>query len=63
MMQNPFGLFVSRCPNCRSILYRSVEPRGAVERAFQWLLHPYQCSLCGRHFYLCRTEIRSIEMQ
>jgi len=63
MMQNPFGLFASRCPHCRSIRYRNAGPRDMVERAFEWLLHSYRCSLCGRHFFLFRLETRSIEMQ
>ena len=45
-------LFSSRCPHCRSIEFRSVGIRNGVEQAFQWLLQPYRCSLCGRHFFL-----------
>ena len=34
--------------------FRSVGARNAIETAFQWLLQPYSCSLCGRRFFLFR---------
>lgn len=44
----------AQCPHCRSIDFRRVGARNGVERAMLWLLQPYRCSLCGRHFYLFR---------
>jgi len=48
--------FSARCPHCRSIELRSVGMRNALERAFHWLLQPYRCCLCGRHFFLFRWQ-------
>jgi predicted Zn-ribbon and HTH transcriptional regulator len=42
----------ARCPHCKSIDYRKVGARGALEEALQWLLRPFRCGLCGHHFYL-----------
>ncbi len=44
----------SHCPFCRSVDYRSVGLRNAFERAVNWLVRPYRCSLCGKHFFLFR---------
>jgi transposase-like protein len=51
------GLLSTRCPHCKSIDFRSVGVRSTFERAFHWLLQPYRCSLCGRHFCLFRWQI------
>jgi transposase-like protein len=48
------GLFSASCPRCKSIEFRSVGLRNGFERAFGWLLQPFRCSLCGRHFFLFR---------
>jgi hypothetical protein len=42
------------CPHCKSIEFRGVGPRNAMERAVHWLLLPYRCDLCGHHFFLMR---------
>jgi hypothetical protein len=42
------------CPHCKSIEFRGVGVRNAVERALYWILLPYRCSLCGHHFFLLR---------
>jgi hypothetical protein len=34
--------------------YRSVGVRNTLEAAFHWLLLPFRCGLCGRHFFLLR---------
>jgi hypothetical protein len=52
MIDSKAVLFSARCPHCRSIEIRSVGTRNAMERAFLWLLQPYRCCLCGRHFFL-----------
>jgi len=52
--KNPF--FSAQCPNCRSIDFRSVGVRNSIEKAFHWLLQPYRCGLCGRHFFLFRWQ-------
>jgi hypothetical protein len=51
------GIFSTCCPYCRSIDFRGVDIRNALERAFLWLLHPYRCELCGRHFFLFRWQM------
>lgn len=28
--------------------------RNAIEQAIYWILLPFRCSLCGRHFFLFR---------
>jgi hypothetical protein len=45
-------MFIARCPHCRSVDYRSVGVRSALESAVRWVLRPYRCGLCGRHFFL-----------
>jgi transposase-like protein len=50
------GLFSSGCPFCRSIDYRSVDIRNAIESSLLWLLQPYRCSLCGHHFFRFRWQ-------
>jgi transposase-like protein len=45
-------LFSTSCPHCRSIDFRSVGTRNALERAIHFLLHPFKCELCGHHFFL-----------
>jgi hypothetical protein len=35
---------------------RSVGIRNGLEKAFHWLLQPYRCCLCGRHFFLFRWQ-------
>jgi transposase-like protein len=57
MIHAKFGLFSTRCPHCRSIDFRSGNTRNAIETAFQWLLQPYWCSLCGHRFFLFRWQI------
>ena len=57
MIHSPVGLFSKRCPHCRSIEFRSVGARNAFETAFEWLLQPCRCSLCGRHFFLFRWQV------
>jgi transposase-like protein len=57
MIRIPVGLLSTCCPHCTSIDFRSVAARNGVEVAFQWLLQPYRCALCGRHFYLFRWQI------
>jgi transposase-like protein len=47
-------MFSTRCPHCKSIEFRSVGIRNAIEGAIHWLLLPYRCSLCGHHFFLFR---------
>jgi len=42
------------CPNCKSVEFRGVGVRNAIESALSWLLSPYRCSLCGRHFFLLK---------
>jgi len=54
MIRAMMGLFSTRCPYCRSIDFRSVGARNAMERAFHWLLEPCRCGLCGHHFFLFR---------
>jgi len=54
MIHVKVGLFSTRCPYCRSIEFRGVGVRNVIESAFQWLLKPYRCSLCGHHFFLLR---------
>jgi transposase-like protein len=44
------------CPHCKSVDFRGVGLRNATERALQWILSPYRCSLCGRHFFLFRWQ-------
>lgn len=51
------GLFAAQCPHCKSIDFRMVDARNAMERAFHWLLQPYRCGLCGQHFFLCRWQV------
>lgn len=46
--------FSSRCPYCKSVDFRSVGVRNAVEQAIRWLMLPFRCSLCGHHFFLFR---------
>jgi hypothetical protein len=49
------------CPHCRSVDFRSVGFRNAVEKAFHWLLMPYRCALCGHHFFLFRWQAPATE--
>jgi transposase-like protein len=46
----------ARCPHCRSIDFRSVGIRNTFEKLFHWILQPYRCGLCGRHFFLFRWQ-------
>ena len=43
-----------RCPHCRSADFRNVGVRNALEKAVYWILMPFRCDLCGRHFFLFR---------
>jgi hypothetical protein len=45
-----------RCTHCKSIDFRSVGTRNALEKAFLWLRLPYRCELCGHHFFLFRWQ-------
>lgn len=56
MMIGTVGLFSASCPYCRSIEFRGVGVRNALERAVYWLLLPYRCDLCGHHFFLLRWQ-------
>jgi DNA-directed RNA polymerase subunit RPC12/RpoP len=56
MLRAMVALFSARCPNCRSIEFRSVGVRNFIENALHWILKPYRCALCGRHFYLIRRN-------
>jgi len=47
-------VFTCHCPYCRSVEFRGVGARNAVERAIYWLLLPFRCELCGHHFFLFR---------
>jgi len=47
-------VFSEKCPYCRSIEFRGVGVRNAFEQALHWILLPYRCFLCGRHFFLFR---------
>jgi hypothetical protein len=47
-------LFSRHCPHCRSVEFRGVGARNAFEKAVHWILLPFRCSLCGRHFFLMR---------
>ena len=47
-----YAVFTAQCPNCRSVDFRGVGSRNTIEAALQWLIHPYRCALCGRHFFL-----------
>lgn len=47
-------IFSSSCPHCRSVDFRGVGVRNSVEQAMHWLLLPFRCALCGRHFFLFR---------
>ena len=46
----------SRCPYCKSVDFRSVGVRNSLEKAVYWLIQPYRCALCGRHFFLFRWQ-------
>ena len=56
MIRAAMGLFSTHCPHCRSIDFRRVGARNSIEAAFHWLLQPYCCGLCGRHFFLLRWQ-------
>jgi transposase-like protein len=47
----------TRCPHCKSADFRSVGVRNALEEAIHWLLMPFRCGLCGRHFFLFRWRV------
>ena len=53
MIHSKFALFSTRCPRCRSIDFRSVGTRNAIETAFQWLFQPYWCSLFAVTAFSC----------
>ena len=42
------------CPNCKSVEFRGVGVRNQIEQFLHWILWPYRCDLCGRHFFLLR---------
>ena len=50
-------MMFAHCPHCNSIDFRSVGTRNRVEKALAWLLAPYRCGLCGRHFFLFRWVV------
>jgi hypothetical protein len=52
-------LFSRHCPHCRSVEFRGVGTRNVFEKAFHWMLLPFRCSLCGRHFMLMRWLARA----
>jgi transposase-like protein len=47
-------MFSAHCPHCKSVEFRGVGLRNAIESALAWLVSPYRCSLCGKHFFLLR---------
>lgn len=47
-------MFSAHCPHCKSVDFRGVGVRNAIEKALYLILLPYRCSLCGRHFFLLR---------
>ena len=49
-------MFFPHCPHCKSVEFRGVGVRNAIERALYWIILPYRCSLCGRHFFLFRSR-------
>ncbi len=53
-------MFSIQCPHCRSIGFRSVGTRNRFERALHWLILPYRCDLCNRHFFLFRWQTPAI---
>jgi transposase-like protein len=57
MSQTKLGIFANRCPHCKSIEFRSVGARNALEQAVSWLFQPYRCELCGHHFFLLRWHM------
>jgi transposase-like protein len=48
--------FSKQCPHCKSVDFRAVGVRNAMEKAFLWILLPFRCGLCGRHFFLFRWQ-------
>ena len=50
------SVFSASCPNCKSIEFRGVGFRNSLERAIRWIVLPYRCALCGRHFFLLRNR-------
>ena len=55
-------MFSTRCPHCRSIAFRSVGSRNDFEKALRWLVLPYRCVLCSRHFFLFRWQTPAVEL-
>ena len=49
----------ARCPHCRSVEFRRVGFRNALEKAVHWFLLPFRCALCGHHFFLFRWLVSS----
>ena len=47
-------MLFARCPHCRSVDFRDVGDRNSLEKALRWLLLPFRCTLCGRHFFVLR---------
>lgn len=45
MLRATVGAFSTRCAHCRSVDFRTLGVRNAIERALHWLLQPYRCSL------------------
>ncbi len=56
MPKSKILLFSAQCPYCRSIDFRRVGIRNTMEKMLFWLLQPYRCGLCGRHFFLFRWQ-------
>ncbi len=54
------GVLSSRCPHCKSIEFRSVGVRNIIEAACLWLLLPFRCDFCGRHFFLFRWQVPTV---
>ena len=42
--------------NVSQLEFRGVGVRNVLEKALSWLLSPYRCGLCGRHFLLFRWQ-------
>ena len=46
----------AHCPHCKSVEFRDVGVRNAIEAAVHWILLPFRCCLCGHHFFLFRWQ-------
>ena len=51
------SMFSRRCPHCKSVMFRGVGMQNAWEVLILWLVSPFRCSLCGKHFFLLRWVV------